>query len=176
MSELRLADVPALRSEKPILDLRRADMIGPVRRRSVLKTGIAIGGAVGLSVLGLLPPARKALATHGVSYEIKPLPCDNFQESLPLTCAVPCGDSMIFSGACVLDTTHHRYGFHKDNANWNLRPNDCSNTANKWDGWKWAVSPCEGCHVVHFRCHDGWKVEPGNDIKSICKWNTFCGP
>ena len=150
-----------------------------IRRRSFIKGAAFVGMAVGLNAVGLLPPARRAKAHHGVMYQIKALPCPpyNFYQTNP-NCT-PCGPSTIYSGACITDSSAHYYGYHRDNANWDLRPNEC--TGSTYDGWIWQIADGTTCGAagctdhVKYRCHDGWKVESGVRVdRSICKFVCDC--
>lgn len=141
-------------------------------RRRLIGGAMAIGTIAGLSVLGVLPPLRKAYAGGG--YDIRET-CGTISSG-PGTCNVPCGDSDIHVNACEPSGPHA--GFHKDSGIWDLRPGECYPGTNAWDGWKWQVPDCEGCHPRTFRCHDGWHSHssPGaHDHRSVCLHRLSCG-
>jgi hypothetical protein len=134
--------------------------------------------------LGLLPPARRALATHAgdQGYQIDQV-CDAPYDG---PCGDPCGPSVTCSSetgwqCCVTDSSNHFFGWHKNGgagAVFQLRPNECvgstSTPGTAWDGWAWHVPNCNGCNDVKFRCHDGKHCNSsgGNCTPDICKKQT----
>lgn len=179
--EVSLDDVPQLRGQSP---RRREPLgrmkvpLGAMRRRTFLRGAAVAGAGIGMAALGLLPPLRRAQASHAPAYQIEPLPCymSTWYQSHGGTCNRPCGMSTIYPGSCIDgDPDGHNYGFHRGpNQDWDLRPGECS--TGSWDGWKWKVH--EGCGVCDqntvFRCHDGWNLQLNPNDKSVCKWRVNC--
>jgi hypothetical protein len=148
------------------------------RRRFVRGATVAAMGA-GLAFVDIFPAARRARADHGVKYEIQALPCPSysFYDSNPP--CTPCGPSTIYANSCIEDAQDHYWGYHKNNVNWDLRPNECV-ASQDLDGWIWRVDGTNcgtGCtDWIKWRCHDGWKVDNGVRVdKSICAWICDCG-
>ncbi|MFB4276865.1 MULTISPECIES: hypothetical protein [unclassified Nonomuraea] len=128
---------------------------------------LVAGSAIGVTVLGIFPPARKALAD---GYDIKGLPCPSY--AADHNCSPGCGPSetCALTGWCCSSS-----GYHRGDAEYRLRPNQCfGGTA---DGWLWRyTSSCGGCSAVTFRCHDGYTVTwAGPWVKTICRYRTACG-
>ena len=149
-------------------------------RKTFLKGTATVGIAAGVGLLNLFPGARRAQAHHGVKYEIKALPCPDyaFYDTNPV--CLPCGGNTVYSGACIWDTSEHYFGYHKDNANWELRSDECTNAGH--DGWIWRADGTHcgiaGCQDwVKWRCADGWKLnDNGTHLdKSICAYPCDCG-
>lgn len=153
-------------------------------RSQFLRAAVGTGMAIGVSSLGVFPPARKALASHVGSegYEIR----ESCAQDLDETCAVPCKPSMIYPNACYTDPGHHYLGWHRHGCTlaygvaWRLRQNQCDPNYFDWDGWKWSVSNCENCSTAVFRCHDGYICDVGfgcdlsNCDNSVCKKRISC--
>lgn len=146
---------------RPILR-RRPRSAGSASRRDFLRGAGAVGVFVGLSVVGFLPPARRARADHpdddiaggcqGASYAENDdcLGC-NTDETMACCCA---------------SSGWHRH----DGTTYFLRPDQCD--PNNFDGWKWFHGSC--CCLVGrkdqtWRCHDGKKMVNGSPVNSICK-------
>lgn len=146
-------------------------------RRQFLQRAMAAGVGFGLASLGVLPPARRAVAQHPKHpYTIK----DGCPSDDPNRACRGCGPSSVRYEACVKgENTKHR-GFHrKRGRRWRLRPNRCQPGA-RWDGWKWKVGgPCFGGFCsdgITFRCHDGKQCnDRGKQCdKTICRWVLRC--
>lgn len=149
-------------------------------RREFLRTAGATAVAVGLASVGILPPARRALASHGGTngYQIKPLPCPGYAG--PHNCNPGCGDSEVDARSCV--SSGHKKGWHRAGCNsawgfkWKLRKDWCV-SGTGWDGWLWSYdSTCGCCSSVTFRCHDGWRCNSNcaSCVRTICRWKTAC--
>jgi hypothetical protein len=153
-------------------------------RRQLLQR--IFGGAVAVSLLSLsvLPPARRAYASHAGSpgYQIKGLPCPSYAANH--NCTPGCGDSTVCGHVtgghcCINQVTRHRYGWHKHNSaypRYKLRPNECV-SGTGWDGWVWKTDePCGVCfYGVRYRCHDGWwRNRSGTWVKRICRTSLYC--
>jgi len=154
---------------------------GITRRRFVQAAGATATG-IGLAALGLLPTAKKAYASHAGTdgYQIKELPCPSYASSHNCSSDAPyhgCGDSTVYSAACVENSTYHTYGWHKGSAcEWILRKDDCTSSGH--DGWKWDPGNCGLCCPVVYRCHDGYKrgLQYCNILdRSICRHVVSCG-
>ncbi len=180
---VNLADVPTFSGARPATATFRTrprdTPFSSWSRRTFIKSTLAAGTGIGLATLGLLPPARKALASHSGTegYQIKTLPCPSEQISVyNPTCAEPCQPSDICASCCVTNPSFHKYGWHKagaDDANYDLRPNVCTNDSGHTgkDGWQWDMSSCCNCNnYTKWRCHDGehWTGSDWNE--TICKW------
>jgi hypothetical protein len=148
--------------------LMRPIALPPVSRRTVLRTGAALGTAAGMAALGVFPAARQAYADGYTIYGSCPTYATDHD------CSPGCGPSMIFGDAC--NTSGTLTGFHKnDGITWKLRPNQCY--ASTYDGWLWRYGAACGtcaCYVER-RCHDGYRKTGSGWVKSICRWNTDCG-
>jgi hypothetical protein len=158
-------------------------------RRQLIRR--VIGGAMALSLtsLSVLPPSRRAYATHVGSegYEIGPVRAYPNNGGCPPasrpsgSCHPACGPSRVCGGAsfgpCCVQPGHHRAGYHKHNAaypNYRLRPNECDSAHPDWDGWLWRVGSCGGCRRTTFRCHDGFARISGVWRNRICRVVTRC--
>jgi hypothetical protein len=162
-------------SDWPVLSWNRGQFV----KASV---GAAIG--VGLASVGVLPPARRAFASHAgtAGYEIKPLPCPSY--AADHNCSPGCGPSEVDSRACVGSSSNHYYGWHRAGCasaygfDWKLRPNGCV-SGTGWDGWRWEYNAlCGCCTSVTYRCHDGYRCNSScaNCSRTICRWITACTP
>jgi hypothetical protein len=139
---------------------------GPMKptRRTVLGGALAAGTGVGMAVLGIFPPARRAMAD---GYDILNS-CPAYASSHD--CTPGCGPSPVCADCCT-PVPYILAGWHKDNTftNYWLRPNECA--SGTYDGWNWKYTqPCAGCGAgVTWRCHDGWKWSGTAWGKTICK-------
>lgn len=150
-------------------------------RRAVLRSAAAAGAALGLSALGVFPPARRAIAdgfrlppgdlTYG-RYEISDR-CPGYAGRHD--CSPGCGPAVVCLDCCRTSGTmtgyHHsrttRRGFR-------LRPDQCWGS---YDGWLWRYAGrCGRCTGgVLYRCHDGWKrSRSGHWYKTVCRWVLDC--
>ena len=135
-------------------------------RRSLLGRALLVGTAVGVSVLGVLPPARRAAAYCAPNGELH----DDMLNGCTAAnagddCWPGCGPSPVYDGACDAS------GWHLTMGSWRNRPNECRASDGK-DGWYWWLTcNCsgDGCYK-RFKCHDGcFQASPGNWVKSICR-------
>jgi hypothetical protein len=189
MKTIDVQDVPKLHESRVATrPTQRKGIVGPSQmdRRTFMQTAGAVGIGVGLVIVGAPPPARRALAHHGVKYDIKDRPCPtgggpggigDFYEDNPA--CEPCGPSTVYPNACETTFGQHYIGYHKDNANWNLRPGECVPNSDFYDGWLWHVGQTcgtGGCtDWVIYRCHDGYKILSGGGTdESVCKWVCDC--
>lgn len=196
---LRLEDVPPLHGPRPerMVSVRRprARPWGTLTRRVFLTRAVGVGVGTGIALVGLLPPARRAGATHKLvdgsasrilnfgTYGCANVSFYNF--NVDSACNEACGPSDVHTSACFTSGTWS--GWHKDHttgSTWTLRPDECAPEDDFADGWKWIVeNPC-GCSSGNgrsqFRCHDG-KHNHGtasNPIwhASICQKRINCSP
>jgi hypothetical protein len=159
----------------------RVSRIAPVKRsrgltrRSLLQRGTLVGGAVGLSVLGVLPPARRAGAINcgasGAEHrDIDDRGCGKVGDYEGY-CQPGCGPSPVCLGdCCTSDNWHKNEGIYRN------RYNECP-TGTSWDGWLWYVLGCDctgGCNRQYFKCHDGCTDTGSGWARSICKWVSTC--
>ncbi len=182
-SPVVLDDIPRLRSTDPRSQRTFAQALGQVRivpRRTFLRGATLVALGAGMAFINIFPAARRARADHGASYEIQDLPCPTYSFYDNNPACTPCGPSTIYDGACIWENTNHYFGYHKDNPNWDLRPNECVASQNL-DGWLWSVHGTHcgigGCtdDWIEFRCHDGWHVVNGVRVdKSICAYPCDC--
>jgi hypothetical protein len=157
-------------------------------RRDLLKRTMAAGTALGLASLGVLPPARRAVAGHASNsdgYQIMSTsashdrgPCSRGNYARSHNCK-GCGPSDTSRDYCITDQSDPHYGWHRtEGLQWRLRRNAC--WAGYYDGWKWRFRPvgeCHGCRqVVEFRCHDGRRCDSNgnNCFPTVCRWKTRC--
>lgn len=179
-----LSSVPHVR-DKPHSDRLRAVGRTPIRaeygieRRSFLRAAMAFGTVAGLALIGLLPPARKALAN---GYDIKQ-DCNgasakgNYDGCKACCCSTVCTPTPC-GGCCTGGDCWHR----NDGFNYWLRPDECvwPGGADNYDGWKWkTASGCGQCSgstpYREWRCHDGWtRIETGGSIRTICNKKLSC--
>lgn len=164
MTPSRYADLPSL-ERRPVNAGEPAEW----RRRSFLRAALLVGTGVAVQMVGLLPPARRALASHvgTEGYQI----VSGCPVGYSDTCADPCDVSPPCADCCV--TSGHEIGYFKNTGVYQLRPNDCY-PPGTGDGWTWLFSGCcAGCKSPTFRCHDGRK----SGVAKTCKWviNCPCG-
>ncbi|MFN2589077.1 MAG: twin-arginine translocation signal domain-containing protein [Actinomycetota bacterium] len=167
---LRLEDITRLR-EPDESDFfadrsRQFPPLHPPSRRQFLRGVAAAGAGVGLAVVGLLPPARRAFAAHGGVGGHK----SYIETDMVFGCPEPTGDcdpacapSMVYSDVCRADT------WHKAEGDYRTRPNECIGDGSA-DGWFWTVDTCTRCNNrTRFKCHDGCKRIDGVFKTSICR-------
>ncbi len=186
---MKLEELPSLFGPRPAeATLRkrrpRGSVTGMWTRRDFLKVVGATGVGVGLATLGVLPPARRALATHAgdQGYKIRAECYNDYDRD----CVEPCQPSPICASCCQDDSGHHKYGWHRNTGElYRLRPDECTNNAppnppDTPDGWKWERNSCCGCNsYMKWRCHDGRKCPDGDCHATVCKWVldwTYGGP
>lgn len=157
------------RSRFPTLQLTELD-----RRRFLRLAGAAATG-VGLAVLGVLPPMRKAKAGH-TTYDIWNLPCNSTVTGYynNLGACASCGPSDTDPGFCASNNWHRHDtvavggGFF---VQYDVRENSC-NTRNAWK-WK-KTACCSGRKSRVFRCSDGRRrvdppdAPPGDWVPTVC--------
>ena len=144
-------------------------------RRSILRGAIASGTALGFAALGVFPAARRAYAdgydiwTNGTTG-----PCNQSSGyARNHNCSPGCGPSVVEFGSCNASGWHRVGG--STPVWYGLEPNDCYQ--NRYDGWVWRTSLCQGCVSIDYRCHDGWTLicyEQCYEYVSICRWITRC--
>lgn len=182
---LVVEDIPRLKGPRPkgSPKIRRTRQTAhTISRRNVLKGTLVVGSIVAMKVLGVLPPARKALAD---GYDVYP-DCNGGQNKgssysgcKGCCCSTVC--STCGSECCVGDAggCWHR----NDGINWWLRPNQCvwSGGAAGYDAWKWkaGTSGCANCGgstpYAQWRCHDGYtRLDGFGAFESACKKHLGC--
>lgn len=149
------------------------------RRRFLQRVGL-LGMALSLSAVTSLLP-RRAWASHDSTdgYNIYGS-CPSYAANHD--CSPGCGPSTVYGDACIEDTGHVHYRYHKGqmyDANLMLRPNDC--LSGGYDGWIWNIvvqnGGCGGCangQTLVRWCHDGYKRISGSWVPSICRWKHGC--
>lgn len=155
MADFEVHDIPTLLGPRPrgAPHVRRAPALhwARVTRRRFLHVAAGLGISIGLSAVGLLPPARRALATHklddGSASKLYPWSANGCPFSYDGdTCNEACGTSAIHGDACFTSGTWA--GWHEDHTagdgtTWKLRPDECASP--DYDAWKWKVPlPCNG--------------------------------
>lgn len=165
--------------------------------------GRALGGAVALSLtsVNLLPPARRAYASHtngGGAYGYRIAAQSNWPNhggcppaSRPsASCSRGCAPSKICGtnvsdGPCCVPPGFHKFGYHKHASfssgnDWKLRPSQCTTSPSFTDGWLWKFNGSCGCCKggIKYRCHDGWRLnsDGSNCCKRICRHTVSCDP
>jgi hypothetical protein len=145
-------------------------------RRQFLRDAGATVTVVGLISLSWVPTARRAWASH---------PEDDMA---PTTGAQLCGAlgswvddddcqgcHRTTCGGCCADSNWHKHG----GIDFALRPNQCDgpNNTGNWDGWRWKATACcpNGRQDQVWRCHDGWRIQTGDDEPTVCKFRTNDG-
>ena len=174
--------IPALRGPRPE-GAAPANRSAPRRRtpaglsrRSLLGAAVASGTALGFSMLGVFPAAKRAYAE---GYDIWTGACPPYAD--PHNCSPGCGPSTVSWESCEQSGTWR--GYHKASGSYpvyyELAPDDCTPT--QWaeaDGWLWTYSGyCAGCYLTTYRCHDGWThycPDQCWSYISICRWRTRC--
>jgi hypothetical protein len=135
-----------------------------LNRRNFLERTMLVGSAVGVSLLGIFPPAKRAEAA-----------CVGFLENNQILngcvaghsggCWPGCGPSDVYDGACSAE------GWHLWAGSWRNRPDDCApGSYPEADGWYWWLQcACGEGYNKYFRCHDGC-FNPGSGwVNSICR-------
>lgn len=134
-------------------------------RRSFMR-GV-VGGAIGIGItsLGVFPPAREALASHDghkIWTGTTTGPCAPGGYAAGHNCDPICGPSQVCSGCCATSGTYA--GFHKSSFPYSWRPNQCFTGG--YDGWRWK------CGSQPYRCHDGRYTSCSVEcqtVKTICR-------
>jgi hypothetical protein len=164
---LTVQDIAPLRGPRPRMS-QSVTRQGPpdrhtVSRRRFTQAAVAAATGLGLASLGVFPPARQAFAD---GYDMIQ-GCNGIQYSNCLGCGP---STKCRSAGCCNSSNFHR----NDGVNWLLRTNQCvgSGGVSGKDGWWWDLPANAGCGCgsqrTRWKCHDGWNVEPGPNIKSIC--------
>jgi hypothetical protein len=145
---------------------RPIDQGGGLTRRSLVQRGAALGTVLGLSTLGVLPPAKRAEAACTTTSE------KTIYSSCPTTsegfgCDPACGPSMVYGDTC------NSNGWHKTSGNFRMRPNECRTGG--YDGWFWRRQcGCPSTCTRSFRCHDGCRLTNGVWKNSVCRLTSAC--
>lgn len=185
MPDRTFADLPSIDGPPADADPKEQRKRWPTgwNRRQMLQASLGAAMFLSLSMVAKLPPAR---AGHPGSYgyRIKGLPCPGYADchnchhfdSDRANCGHGCGPSPVKPRACETSLTHHKWGWHRNDNNWALRPGDCTGGGN-FDGWKWRYNtrPCGSCNdAIVYRCHDGFDCRSGGCDPSICRWTVQC--
>lgn len=164
---LTVQDIAPLRGPRPPMS-KSVARYGPpdrhtVTRRRFTQAALAAATGLGLASLGVFPPARQAFAD---GYDMIQ-GCNGLQYS---NCAGCCCSTKCRTAGCCNDLNFHR----NDGVKWLLRRNQCvgSGGVSGKDGWWWdrPVNECAGCSGkrTRWKCHDGWTIVSGPNIKSTC--------
>jgi hypothetical protein len=165
---LRAADVvpllpdPATRPATPTDRSLRPR--APLSRRAFLsRAALATCAAVSVQVLGVFPPARKALADGYDTWTSSTTgPCGSTGYAVNHNCSPGCGPSSVCGG-----TTNgpccSSGGWHKGSGGYRLRPNQCYRSY--YDAWHWRCSTTGAM----YRCHDGWTYTAKGYVRTICR-------
>jgi len=168
----------------------RRDVLGLVFRASVF---------LGLTLLGFFRSVRKAAADF--PYAAHPS-CGRYDPDFwngfdgnnngffePGTCqddaCVGAPDDAMGAWYCVTCDEvgpHNPYGWHFTGQRGPFLYGDATDvcnidgvSGNDRDAWKWQISSCVGCEPAVFRCHDGWKLDPGGEVVgTVCQGLVEC--
>jgi hypothetical protein len=164
---LTVQDIAPLRGPRPPMSESVARYGPPdrhtVTRRRFTQAAVAAATGLGLAALGVFPPARQAFAD---GYDMIQ-GCNGLQYT---NCAGCCCSTKCRTAGCCNASNFHR----NDGVNWYLRTNQCvgSGGVSGKDGWWWdrPVNECAGCSGkrTRWKCHDGWTIVSGPNIKSTC--------
>jgi len=187
---LRLHDIAPVRDDAGWRTTRRHgravhapyDRLRPTRREFI--TGVlTVGSAIGVSALGIFPPARPASAGHG-SWKIWQ-GCAGLGDWVKDDDCRGCNQTRLC--CCNVEGYHKAIGCH-----YKHRPDACRSGG--YDGWTWKVGSCclksstcsgDGCcecyRDMKWRCSDGgYRSNCDNPfVPSICRkrvaGGTSCG-
>jgi hypothetical protein len=180
---IQTEQIPLLRGPRPegaTPTTRKAPRQRPptarLSRRSLLGAAVASGTALGFSLLGVFPAARRADAE---GYDIWTGACPSYAGNH--NCSPGCGPSAVNINACEPAGGQH-YGYHRTDAvglvDYSLNPDACTTQWAEADGWMWSYSGyCAGCYVTDYRCHDGRTTVCSKqcvNYLTICRWRTRC--
>ncbi|HEX6254393.1 MAG TPA: hypothetical protein VFZ70_01145 [Euzebyales bacterium] len=138
-----------------------------VSRRGMLRTAFVGATALGMSALGVFPPAREALAD---GYDIARYGCNGIGYA---NCKDCCCSTVCYS-CCNFNGWHKRTGIHR------LRPNQCyAGGGNRSkDGWFWRACNCRKSNGTTGkrtnRCHDGYTIGDAGALRTICRTRIGC--
>ena len=162
---VRLDKAPAPKPPPVRREASAAPFRGTSTRLGFLSKSAAVGAGVGLSVLGVFPPARKAFACEASGVSTRDLYGDCPAASSGFGCSPACGPSTVYGDTCDANNWHLTAGSYRN------RANEC-NSSTGADAWMWYRN-CNcpgGTGLRPFRCHDGCKNINGSWVKSICRW------
>lgn len=154
---------PVGAARSPRSKLRRPQ----IDRRKFIRIVGAAGAGTGMAFLGLLPPMRRALATHS-PYSISDV-CSNYNNTGACQgCDHCCSDVNTYW--CASDDWHRHDSevIGPDTVYYRLRLMSCTGN----NAWRWTVSSCCGSpqrRNRRWRCSDGQrKVNDGNWLPTVC--------
>lgn len=176
---LSLEDVVSL-DERPVnwekpRGRKRGILRNPYDRRDFLRLIGAAGVGTGVALLGWLPPARRALATHSPyslwehCADINYGGCDGCLTT----------DSVVSSAYCAGDHWHRHDSVASGTTvtEYRLRLSSCTGNSSLYAGrnaWRWTVSACcNGRSGRRYRCSDG-QVRVCRDGSCGTWSNTVC--
>jgi hypothetical protein len=153
---------------------------GNVTRRQFVRFAGVTGTAVGLTVLGWMPPAlRKACACH-TTYTIQE-PCypSSYTDSCSNPCCNTCG-SVAGTSYCCTNQQGVGYGWHRHGISGNIDYAVRTASCNDRNAWRWTLARCcNGRENKRYRCSDGrYRVcnrTCGSWNNSVCPWQTEAG-
>jgi hypothetical protein len=138
-----------------------------VSRRGLLRSAFVGATALGMTALGVFPPAREALAD---GYDIAQYGCNGigYSNCKDCCCSTVCRD------CCNSKGWHKRTGIYR------LRPNQCyAGGGNRsMDGWFWRACNCKKSNGSTGkrtnRCHDGYRIGDAGALRTICRKRIGC--
>jgi hypothetical protein len=170
-----------------------------VGRRALFGTSVRIGAVAGVTMLGLFRSVRRAAADTG--YAAHPS-CGRYDPDRwngfdgndngfvePGTCdddvCVGAPDDAMGSWYCVACEevdANNPYGWHFTGRRGPFLYGDATDLCSingvgidPRDAWKWQVSTCGDCTPAVYRCHDGWKLDPGGEVTAtVCQGLVEC--
>jgi hypothetical protein len=170
-----------------------------IGRRALIRFGTRGGVFVGLTILGLFRSVRRAAAdtsyaTHPSCGRYDPDTWNGFDGNDngwfdPGNCmddvCIGAPDDAMGSWYCVTCDevdANNPYGWHFSGRRGPFIYGDATDVCSPAsvgtdarDAWKWQVSSCSSCEPAVFRCHDGWKLDPGGEVTStVCQGLVEC--
>lgn len=166
-----------VRADRPTKEHR----FGPSRRRlhldrrEFLRAASASAFGFGLSIFGVFPTAKPALADHQQVYT------GSCTAAMDYNCSPGCGPSAVCSACC--SGGWHKNGGTGHDSLWvcesgptgtlcyRVRKDNCTTQQSNADAWWW--NPNEDCPSCNgsskWRCHDGYQQSGYGTITTICR-------
>jgi hypothetical protein len=165
-------------------------------RRSVIELALKLGAFLGLAMLGVFRPVRRAAADFPYQEHAS---CGSYDPDFwngndgndngwaePGTCrddaCVGSSDDLMgwyLCTGCGEVSERSLIGWHAVGQRWAVSLGDttdiCSLGGVAKDAWRWSVANCPPCSPAVFRCHDGWKLFPDGTLSlSVCQALVAC--